>query len=151
MLLYRIGKTTHAHDLTGLGAKLHGGRWNHAGTPCIYLTENRALALLEYAAHTAIDLLPPSLSFTSFDVPAYSMRQLTANELPISWLQQPYSRDSQDIGSEWLAQKDCLLLKIPSVLIAREFNFVLNTMHPLISAVKIVQVADYTIPERLMQ
>jgi RES domain-containing protein len=146
MRLYRIGKTAHARDLTGLGAKLHGGRWNHAGTPCIYLTDSMPLALLEYAAHTAIDLLPPTISFTSFDVPAHSMRQLTADELPISWLQQPYSKDSQDIGSEWLTKNDCLLLKLPSVLIAREFNFVLNTMHPLISAVKIVDVFSYKIP-----
>jgi RES domain-containing protein len=146
MLLYRLSKTTNAHDLTGLGAKLYGGRWNQAGIPCIYLTESRGLALLEYTAHTPIDLLPPSLSFTSFDVPAHSMRQLTADELPISWLQQPYSRDSQDIGSEWLTKNESLLLKIPSILIAREFNFVLNTMHPLIGAVNIVDVTDYNIP-----
>ncbi|WP_081145411.1 RES family NAD+ phosphorylase [Niastella vici] len=58
MQLYRIGKTAHAHDLSGLGAKLHGGRWNYAGIPCIYLTESRSQSLMEYTAHTAIHILP---------------------------------------------------------------------------------------------
>jgi len=146
MQLYRIGKTAHAHDLSGVGAKLHGGRWNYAGIPCIYLTESRDLSLMEYTAHTAIHILPPSLSFTIFEVPGHSIKELTENELPITWLQQPFSRDSQEIGSALLKQNDYLLLKLPSVLIEREFNFVLNTLHPLISAVKIIEVNSYKMP-----
>jgi len=145
MQLYRIGKTAHAHDLSGLGAKLHGGRWNYAGIPCIYLTESRSQSLIEYTAHTAPHLLPPSLSFTSFEVPEHSIREITEYELPITWLQQPFSKDSQEIGSALLTQKDHLLLKLPSVLIDREFNFVLNTMHPLMSAVKIIGVHGYNL------
>jgi RES domain-containing protein len=144
MRLYSIGKKAHAHDITGLGAKLHGGRWNYAGIPCIYLADNRALSLLEYSAHTALHLLPPSLSFTTFEVPDHSIKELTENELPITWLQQPFCKDSQDIGSALLKQKDHLLLKMPSVVLEQEFNFVLNTMHPLISAVKIIDVDCYS-------
>jgi RES domain-containing protein len=143
MRLYRIGKTTHAHDLTGVGAKLNGGRWNHTGIPCIYLAESRALSLLEYATHAALDLLPPSLSFSTFEVPEHSIRQLTEQDLPVAWHQQPYSKDTREIGSKLLTQQESLLLKIPSILIKGEFNFVLNTMHPLISAVKITEVSLY--------
>ncbi|OQP66470.1 hypothetical protein A3860_13350 [Niastella vici] len=78
-------------------------------------------------------------------MPAHSIREITEYELPITWLQQPFSKDSQEIGSALLTQKDHLLLKLPSVLIDREFNFVLNTMHPLMSAVKIIGVNGYKI------
>ena len=100
---------------------------------------------MEYTAHTALHLLPPSLSFTSFEMPAHSIKEITEYELPITWRQQPFSKDSQEIGSVLLTQKDYLLLKLPSVLIDGEFNFVLNTLHPLISAVKIIGVAGYKI------
>ena len=143
MRLYRIGKTKYAHDLTGMGAKLNGGRWNHEGIPCIYLAESRALSLLEYAAHAAIDMLPPTLSFTTFEIPERSIRQLSVKELPATWLQRPHNKESRDMGSAMLSKQECLLLKIPSVIIGQEFNFVLNTLHPLISAVKITEVCEY--------
>jgi RES domain-containing protein len=144
MRLYRIVKTKYAQDLTGLGARLNGGRWNHAGIPCIYLAETRALSLLEYTAHAAVETLPPALSFTAMEVPDHSIRQLTMKELPAGWLQRPHGKTSQDLGSELLVKKDCLLLKLPSVLINQEFNFVLNTLHPLISEVKIAEVSKFT-------
>ena len=146
MQLYRIGKTAHAHDLSGLGAKLHGGRWNYAGIPCIYLAESKAQSLVEYTAHTAIHILPPTLSFSTLEVPEHSIREITEYELPITWLQQPFSKDSQHIGSALLQKKDHLLLKLPSVF-DREFNFVLNTLHPLMSAVKIIEVDCYYIED----
>jgi RES domain-containing protein len=143
MFLYRIIKTKHAHDLSGEGAKLNGGRWNHTGIPCIYLAESRALSLLEYVAHTTMETLPPFLSFIALEVPDHSIRQFSVKELPSGWLHRPHTKASQDIGSKLLAKNDYLLLKLPSVLIDQEFNFVLNTMHPLISAVKIAEVARF--------
>ncbi len=143
MRLYRVIKTKYAHDLTGEGAKLSGGRWNHPGIPCIYLAESRALSLLEYAAHASMETFPPALSFTTLEVPDNSITQLSVKELPADWLKQPHSKASQDIGSAFLAKNEHLLLQLPSVLIEQEFNFVLNTMHPLISAVKIAEVAKF--------
>jgi RES domain-containing protein len=143
MRLYRIGKTKYAYDLTGMGAKLNGGRWNHEGIPCIYLAENRALSLLEYASHAAIDRLPPTLAFTTFEIPENSIRQLPVSELPATWLQWPHCKENRDLGSAILSKKECLLLKIPSVIIGQEFDFVLNTLHPLINTVNITDVTSY--------
>jgi len=140
MRLYRIVKTKHAYDLTGIGAKINGGRWNHEGIPCIYLCESRALSLLEYIAHTGINTMPPALSFATFEVPEHSMRSLSVNELPANWLQRPHSNENRDLGSSLLAETGYLLLKLPSLVINQEFSFVLNTLHPLINSVKITDV-----------
>jgi RES domain-containing protein len=143
MRLYRIGKTKHAHDLTGIGAKLNGGRWNHVGIPCIYLAESRALSLLEYAAHAGEETIPTCLSITTFEVPENSMQELSVNELPATWLQRPHSVEGRDLGSALLANNNSLLLKIPSIIVDKEFSFVLNILHPKISAVKITDVSLY--------
>jgi len=143
MRLYRIGKTKYAHDLTGTGAKMNGGRWNHEGIPCIYLADSRALSLLEYTAHAGIETMPPALAFSTYEVPEHSIWQLSVNELPTTWLQRPHSRENRDIGSTLLSQTDCLLLKFPSLLIEHEFNFILNTLHPLVNSVKITEVTSY--------
>jgi RES domain-containing protein len=143
MRLYRIVKTKHAYDLTGMGAKINGGRWNHEGIPCIYLSESRALSLLEYTAHTGIKTMPPALSFVTFEVPEHSMKTLSVGELPANWLQRPHSNDNRDLGSSLLAETAYLLIKLPSLLINQEFSFVLNTQHPLINSVKITEVTSY--------
>jgi RES domain-containing protein len=143
MRLYRIVKTKYAHDLTGMGAKINGGRWNHEGIPCIYLSESRALSLLEYIAHTGINTVPPALSFTTFEVPEHSMRTLSLSDLPANWLQRPHCTENRDLGSSLLAETGYLLLKLPSLIINQEFSFVLNTEHPLIGSVKITDVTSY--------
>ena len=46
MIVYRFAHPKFAHDLSGTGARLKGGRWNTAGTPVIYTSECISLALL---------------------------------------------------------------------------------------------------------
>lgn len=145
MLLYRIGKTKHACDLLGMGAKINGGRWNNEGVPCIYLSENRALSLLEFTAHAGIETLPVGLSLTTLEVPEHSVLQLPVSELPTTWLQLPYCKNSRDLASSLLAETNALLLKLPSPLLEQAFNFILNTQHPLISSVKILAIASFKI------
>lgn len=143
MRLYRIVKTKHAYDLTGMGAKINGGSWNHEGISCIYLSESRSLSLLEYAAHTGIKTMPPALSFATFEVPEHSLCTLSVADLPANWLQRPHSMENRDLGSSLLAETGYLLIKLPSLIINQEFSFVLNTQHPLISLVKITDVTSY--------
>jgi len=143
MQLYTIGKTRYAGDLTGNGAKLNGGRWNHEGVPCIYLAQSRALSLLEYAAHAPLDVLPGALSFTTIEVPDQPMQQLTPDQLPGNWFCWPHSKESRDLGTILLTQKEYLLLKIPSAIITQEYNFILNPLHPLSNKVRIVAINDY--------
>jgi RES domain-containing protein len=143
MRLYKIGKTKYAHDLSGIGAKLYGGRWNHEGIPCIYLAESRALSLLEYTAHTGMATMPATLCFTTFEVPELSIRQFSVHELPVAWLQKPHCRENRDFASSLLAQTNYFLLKLPSPIIEQEFNFVMNIQHPLINSVKITDITSF--------
>jgi len=82
MIVYRVGRTKFSRDLLGEGARLHGGRWNHILTPCIYTSESRALALLEYTVNVNIVDIPRSLSITSFEIPEKGIKDFAISELP---------------------------------------------------------------------
>ena len=49
---WRVIKKKHLSDaLSGEGARLGGGRWNHAGIPVVYASETLSLAVLELFIH----------------------------------------------------------------------------------------------------
>ena len=149
MLLFRIGKSKYANDLTGEGAKINGGRWNHAGTPCIYTAESRALSLLEYAVHVSLDTLPQGLSFSTYKVPDDSIKEFVADELPKNWQTLPHPNQSRDFGTQLLIQNKHLVLKFPSAIIPAEFNYIINPFHSRIKEVKIVEVDGFSFDMRL--
>ena len=76
MLVFRLGKTQYKNDLTGIGAKLFGGRWNNPGTACLYTAENRSLALLEYTVNVNVSEIPRALSFTLIEIPDENVTEL---------------------------------------------------------------------------
>ena len=51
MIVYRFSHPNYAHDLSGTGAKLKGGRWNVIGLPLLYTSESISLSLLEVLAN----------------------------------------------------------------------------------------------------
>jgi len=149
MLLYRICSAKFAKDLTGEGAKLNGGRWNHAGTPCIYTAENKALALLEYTAHAKIHLIPRALSFITLEVPDHSIESFKISQLPGNWKQFPHPKETRDFGTKFLTNNKYLLYRLPSVIIEDEMNYIINTFHSEMKHVKIKEVKDYPYDLRL--
>jgi RES domain-containing protein len=149
MLLYRICSSKFANDLTGEGAKINGGRWNHPGTACIYSASTRALALLEYTAHAKLHLIPRALSFTSFEVPDQSLQSFSIAQLPGNWKQFPHPKETRDFGTKFLTDNKFLVYRLPSVVIDDEMNFIINPSHPDIKLVKIKEVKDYVYDLRL--
>ena len=143
MLIYRIGKTRHAKDLTGEGARLFGGLWNHKLTACLYTAESRALAVLEYTVNVGIEDIPRSLSITTLDIPVDSIREVKIAELPGDWAVSPAPVSAKDFGIVLLQSAAHLVIKIPSAVIPAEFNYLINPAHKDISKVSIVEVKDF--------
>src|SRR6202008_2059462 len=57
MIVYRVTLARHAGDLTGEGARLHGGRWNPPGIPVIYASLSVALASIECFVNTPSEIV----------------------------------------------------------------------------------------------
>jgi len=149
MRVYRIGKTKHANDLTGEGARLFGGRWNHKLTPCIYTSESRALALLEYTVNINIEDISRALSITIIEIPTISIQEIEEVQLPGNWKQVPAPSSTKDLGTHLLKTSAKLVLKIPSSVITEEYNYLLNPLHPDSKLFKIVDIRDFVYDVRI--
>ncbi|MEM6321240.1 MAG: RES family NAD+ phosphorylase [Bacteroidota bacterium] len=148
MLLFRIAKQKYINDLSGTGARLYGGRWNPKGYAMLYNSENRALAALEVLVHLSPETIPADLKILTISISDGAVQAFetdrfqTINELPDAVAQ------FQEMGRVWLNNQSSVALKVPSVLIEQEANILLNPLHPDFSAVKIIEVNDFTFDER---
>jgi RES domain-containing protein len=79
------------------------------------------------------------------------VNQIKINELPANWRSIAAYSQLQNLGSNWYNKQESLILKIPSAIIPYEFNFIINTEHPLFrTKVKLVRTEDYFWDERLL-
>jgi RES domain-containing protein len=149
MLVYRIGKTKFAKDITGEGARLNGGRWNNRGSSCIYTAESRALAVLEYTVNVNIEDIPRALSITTFEIPGTGIHELKEADLPGNWKDMPAPASTKDLGTNLLNAASTLIIKVPSIVIIDEFNYLLNPAHIDSRNIKMVDVKDFVYDVRI--
>jgi RES domain-containing protein len=148
MLVYRIGRTKFAHDLSGEGARLHGGRWNPKGTPCVYTASSISLAILEISVNTSLDDIPRALSLTTIRIPD-DVFEVKIDDLPGNWSQYPAPSSTREFGGRLLHEARHLSFRLPSSVISREFNYIMNPLHPLMKQVKIISVEDFVFDVRI--
>ena len=67
MNVYRLSPTEFADDRSGTGAAKSAGRWNKTGTPCLYTSESRALALCECVLGASGNEKPTDLSIVTYE------------------------------------------------------------------------------------
>jgi RES domain-containing protein len=150
MLVYRIAKTDYVRDLTGMGAKLYGGRWNHRGTALIYTSETRALATLEYLEHVSMANVPRILSMAILEIPDDPAAEtIWAESLPKNWRDFPAPPELADLGTKWAQSQGSLLLAIPSAVVMQEHNILINLSHPEMACVVVHSVENYEMDRRL--
>ena len=149
MIIYRIGNAANAKDLTGNGAKLNGGRWNNISVPCVYTAESRALAVLEYSVNVPLSAILRALAITTIDTGRTAIQELSVSDLPGDWRVSPAPSSAKDLGSDLLKKLEAAIIKIPSIVIPEEFNYILNPAHPDAKNFKIVEVKDFVYDIRI--
>jgi RES domain-containing protein len=149
MLVYHLGRTKYSKDLSGEGSRLFGARWNHKDIPAVYTSESRALALLEYTVNVSIDSIPRDLSMTTIEIPDADIFEIPEADLPGDWKSSPAPSSTKDFGTATLETLHSLTLKIPSVVIPQEFNYILNPLHAAITRVQIVDIRDFVYDVRI--
>lgn len=149
MRVFHLGNTTYANQLNGEGARLFGGRWNQAGTACIYTSSSRALAVLEYLANVNFDECPSDLSLTEYDVPEDICVIISKKELPAQWNEIPANSASKIFGSSILADTKTSCFAVPSVIISNELNIILNPKGAAFNKIKIVSIEPFKFDQRI--
>ena len=78
---------------------------------------------------------------------------LEVNEslLPKNWQSVEAYPKLQEIGSDWYQNFEYLVMRVPSAIIPKEYNYLLNTRHPdFKKKVKIKELENYEWDNRLL-
>ncbi|HVV55342.1 MAG TPA: RES family NAD+ phosphorylase [Mucilaginibacter sp.] len=150
MILYRITNAKYAKDFSGIGARLYGGRWNSEGYSAVYLASSRSLAILESLVHIVPTNVPDELVLLTIETPD-DYAEIDEGSLPPDWKDESKSRILQYIGNSFLQRNEHLLLKVPSVIVPEEYNYLMNPLHPKANKVKIAKTDPFNFDERLLE
>ncbi len=138
----------------GEGARLFGGRWNSPGRPVVYVSESRALATLELLAGLGSAAPLPAWVIAGVRFPESLVADLgeflASDELPAGWDATPPISVSQGIGDRWLDEAPSSVLRVPSVIVPAESNYLLNPRHPDFGRVEIGDVQELRVDPRLL-
>jgi RES domain-containing protein len=150
-VVYRICKTKYAPAaFDGEGAFRFGGRWNRRGTRMIYTAGSLALAALEMLVHLDDDDLILAYSYIAAEIPAELILPVTAfRSLPKNWNSSPTPDSLQQLGDDWIREKISAVLEVPTAILPREKNYLLNPAHPDFSKIKIEKPERFEFDERL--
>ncbi|MFY0605629.1 MAG: RES family NAD+ phosphorylase [Cyclobacteriaceae bacterium] len=143
MEVYRITTRKYAHDLSGIGAGLYGGRWNPVGMNLVYTAEHISLAYLEYLVHNFHILHSQQVCLVKIRFDAKSLQEIDRSELPQDWNEKSYlPRSTQLLGASILNNEKPYALKVPSAISSEEHNILLNPAHPNHASTKIIEIVD---------
>ena len=154
MLVYRLTKKKYKNDLSGIGASYGvNNRWNTRGIRLLYTSSSRALACSEVAVHIPLGLLPSDGEFymMCIEVPD-NLRVLEPNldSLPSSWNSRPVRPESQEFGDTFVQTSSYPVLKVPSIVVEGDYNYLLNPKHPDFESIKLIKTEPFPFDPRLL-
>ena len=135
--------TRHYPPLDGVGASITGGRWNSPGKHVVYTASCGALAALEYLVHVGTRV-PKGMLLVLLDIPESLPLERTSGWAPSD------IAASRRIGDEWIEAGASPVLQVPSVLVPRQNNYLLNPLHPLFGAIKVIDQNPFAFDSRLL-
>lgn len=150
MTIYRFAYPKYADDLSGTGARIHGGRWNQPGTAILYASWSISLALLEVLANAStLEQLRP-IQLVKIEIPEHT----SAYEIRLSELQKQWWNSfeyTQWLGSEIMKSAFPFVIKCPSAIIETEFNYLVNPRHESFKKIKHTIETDFRFDGRVFK
>lgn len=119
----------------------------------LYTADSRALAAMELAVRIDLNDLPTDLMIISLELPVPGASSDThvaiLETLPEGWDAHPPTTVSQQIGKDFVEENKYLALKVPSVTVRGDYNYLLNPLHVQFGLVKIQSIEPFFLDERL--
>ena len=152
MIVFRLCKSKYCHDLSGSGAEKSGGRWNSKGIAMLYTSNSRALCTTEIAAHAPLGILPSDYFLITIVVPdLISILEVNTSKLPPNWKDFPPSKSTQKIGDKFISENNYLVMKVPSVIVQGEYNYLFHPHHKSFNQITILKVEAFEFNKRLFE
>lgn len=147
MLVYRITRAIYANRLVASGG---AARWNERGQYVIYTAATRALACLENVVHRSGEGLLDVFRVMVIDVPDdLAVETVSPDALPADWFDFHQYDTCQLLGGDWLRRSESAVLRVPSAIIAHEWNYLLNPAHPLFFRIRLLRTEPFQFDPRI--
>lgn len=147
MLVYRICLAQFAKSLVASG---RAARWNSNLMKVIYTSSSLSLACLENVVHRSSLGLNQNFRCLSILIPDdLEIKEIKTEDLKQDWMTFDAIPYTQQIGDHWLKSLETPILKIPSSIILKEFNFLINPNHPDFEAIKLIEAAPFVFDQRI--
>lgn len=119
----------------------------------MYLSSTPASALLEILVHLEIEEghLPHFYKLLEFQVPDDVRIERLEDwaKLPKGWPKK--QAVTRALGDQWLDRNSAALLQVPSALVPKTSNFLLNPLHMDASKIQVASVSRQGLDRRLLQ
>jgi RES domain-containing protein len=138
-----------ASAFSGEGSRLSGGRWNNIGTLLVYTSGTISLAAMEIMVN-----LPAAALLNRYVTIGVQFDESLVEELPKlpgDWDSRPASPSTKAIGDKWVAERRSAVLKVPSVIVPFEHNYLLNPNHPDWPEIQVQNPEKYFFDPRLIK
>ncbi|CAN5904194.1 RES family NAD+ phosphorylase [soil metagenome] len=135
--LWRICAPQYADTAySGEGARIFGGRWNSKGRAVIYASESIALAVLEQLVHVEDLAVLNEFVAVKAVLDESHVETLGTTSLPADWRAYPSPPSLRVVGDAWLSESRSLALRVPSVTVKRQYNYLINPAHPDLAGIE---------------
>lgn len=134
---------------TGDGARIYGGRWNSKGVAVVYTAGSLALASIEMIVNLPAPKLLQKYVRISAQISSDFVSDLSEADLPEDWSSRPISPSTRAIGDRWAKKQSSAVLRVPSIVVPDEYNYLLNPAHPDFAKIEIGKPIVYYFDPRL--
>jgi len=93
----------------------------------------------------------PSYVLIACTFPESLIEYAKIEDLPPDWLSYPAPPMLQRVGDGWIAEGRSAVLRVPSVIVPREFNFLLNPAHRDFRRIRIETPEPFSLDLRLLK
>ena len=147
---WRITSEKHVGTaFSGEGAEEYGGRFNSVGIPIVYTSESVSLATLELLAKAGGRQRLSGRVVLPVTFEESQGIALDGEDLPEGWDDRPYGPASQQVGDKWIQSEESLVLRVPSVVVPEEHNYLINPEHPEFEELEIGEPRPLDVDPRL--
>ena len=143
----RIWRISNYADLSGRGGLISEGRWHSLGTPIVYCADHPSTALLEILVHATRQTVPETYQLIEIELP---------DDIAIehAMLETGWESDSpltQRTGTSFVVANSHAVLCVPSVIMPKATNYLLNPRHPDAARIVVTDTYRYPFDSRLLR
>ena len=115
-----------------------------------YAADSEALAALEILVHlSSVGQFPEHICVKVGIPESFVLDIRDFAGLPADWNRR-YSGETRAIGTRWLLEGSSAVLRVPSMVVPRESNYMLNPAHPRVPEIELSEPLEFEFDVRLL-